>query len=293
MPMSFVYHVRVFRYLRAKGLVMKKTSIVMIAGISSALFGCASPVPVAENFPVSYQKVARTAHHWDVVAGDLVAQTTEKINATPGLQNRTIHLPRKPDATSFDAAMRDLMITHLVKRDLPVSVCNTGSNGQSVEQGDSDLRIQYEARVIQHHASMRHYRPGELTALGAGVAVLRNAAFSELSRGQENIALMGGLALADALAGTVASPTKTEILITTSIAENNRYVFRRSDIYYVPDNDVGLFIESAEQSATCPGEQASLSEAAKARNERLRAEEKRRADFNWNMCRLNRYWCDR
>ena len=55
---------------------MKKTSAILIAGISSALFGCASPVPVAENFPVSYQKVARTAHHWDVVAGDLLAQTT-------------------------------------------------------------------------------------------------------------------------------------------------------------------------------------------------------------------------
>ena len=56
-----------------------KKNYAVLASTVVALVGCASPAPVAQNFPLSYQQVARTAHHWDVVAEDVVSQTMQAI----------------------------------------------------------------------------------------------------------------------------------------------------------------------------------------------------------------------
>lgn len=40
---------------------------------SIGLLGCASPVFVADNLSVTYQKVARVARLWDIVANGIYA----------------------------------------------------------------------------------------------------------------------------------------------------------------------------------------------------------------------------
>ncbi len=57
--------------------------------------------------------------------------------------------------------------------------------------------------------------------------------------------LVGGLGLA-AAADTVASinsggPTHTELILTTTVATGGRYLARKTDLYYVEEEDASLF----------------------------------------------------
>lgn len=227
---------------------MRKNLIVAVASAAIAT-GCASPVPVAENFPLSYQKVARTSHHWDVVADDVVEQTTGAIKEIASLNGRPIYLSPAAVNTVFDAAFHDFLLNRMVTRGVTVNVCPAKQTAGLDEA--PPVQVNYSARVVEHSASMSAYRPGALTALGLGVVA---------AHGLEGASLpvlygtgAGLLALADIAAGQEALPTRTEIIVTTTIVENNHYLTRRSDVYYVPDADAHLFSDRAARTDDCPG----------------------------------------
>lgn len=224
---------------------MKAKIVILVPAIVSVV-GCASPVPVAQNFPISYQKLAATAHHWDVVADDVVEQTAAALESKEQLRGRGVYVLPAPQNTAFDNAFRNFMINQMVKRDLRVAVCHADSatKGGFVEE-QPDVVVRYETQIIAHGDDLPNYAPGRLTALAAGVAVLRNASHANLTRGQVNAAGIVAGALADWGLGHVANPTRTELIVTTTIAEGNRYILRRNDIYYVPDADAHLFFHLA------------------------------------------------
>lgn len=252
----------VFGSRRGVGVIMKTRFALSLTSVVLGLYGCASPAPVAENFPVSYQKVARTAQHWEVVANDIVAQTVVSIEANPVLQKRPVFVPRAYGATTFDYSFRDFLINHMVNRGVPVNVCkSTPSSKPGFDMEGREVEIQYEARIISHHATIPKYRPGVLTALGAGVAVVYDMATHAPIGNETGIAAALGIgAAADAIAGSWTSPTNTELVVTTTIAENNRFIFRRSDIYYVPDADASLFFKRVSQRSICPEENKLVSD---------------------------------
>lgn len=226
---------------------MKIAYALMLPATAIAV-GCASPAPVAQNFPVSYQKVARTAHHWDVVAEDVVAQTLQSIAEKPQLQGRGIFVAKGRN-TAFDTAFREFTITRLVASGASVGVCkmdNKASSGFSID--GPDVEIKYDTQLVRHGANIPDYQPGRYTLLTAGVAVIRNVILG----GDSTTGVIGGVALGEWLAGHVATQTNTEIIVTTTISEHNRFVVRKSDIYYVPDADAQLFIQHVATRSHCP-----------------------------------------
>lgn len=265
---------------------MKRRYALLIPAIT-AMFGCASPVPVAENFPLSYQKVARTAHHWDVVADDVVSQTLQAISEKQQLQGRGIFVPAGR-STAFNTAFRDLLITRFVDSGAAVSVCRNAPGAKGGFAMDSpDVEVQYETQIISHADQPPYYRPGELTILASGVAVAYNVAAASLTRAQGTGAVIGLAALADWGLGHVAAPTRTEVIVTTTIAERNRFVVRRSDIYYVPDGDAKLFVQRVARQSVCsedmPASSAAVSNPADvelARQEQM-ARDMRRVNPEW------------
>lgn|SRR5574337_293994 len=225
-----------------------KTTYAVIVPVIAALVGCASPAPVAQNFPLSYQKVARTAHHWDVVADDVVAQTLDAIGRMPQLQGRNI-IVTQPRNTAFNAAFREFMITHLVGSGAQVGVCRTArTSGRGFQAEGADVEVHYDTRLIVHGNDTPNYVPGRFTALAAGVAVIRNAWLDD----EVNAAVLAAGAATDLGLGHFARPTRTEIIVTTSITEQNRFVGRKSDVYYVPDADARLFVQAVSQRSLCP-----------------------------------------
>lgn len=230
-----------------------KTNYAVLASAVVALVGCASPAPVPVNFSLSHQKVARTAHHWDVVADDVVTETLREIVEKPLLQGRGVYVSQTKN-TAFNAAFREFMITHMVNRGANVSVCKAGmvKAGGGFAPEAPDVEVMYDVQLVKHGAELPKYQPPRWTVLAAGVAVARDA----FLMGHETTGTIGGIAFSEWWAGHYANPPKAEIIVTTTIAENNRFVSRKSDIYYVPEADSKLFIQRVAQRTVCPGDKA-------------------------------------
>lgn len=223
---------------------MRLQNAVLAAAIAAVTLGCASPVPVADNFPLSYQKVARTAHHWDVVADDVVAQTADTLRDRQSFSGRPVYVMQPTRNTTFDAAFRDFMLNRLVDRGIDVNVCSA----------PSEVQVRYSTRVVEHLANMPKYRPGFLTALSSGVLVGHFLADASLSADAAyGIGIPFAIA-ADIAASHAAEPTRTEIIVTTTITDGNKFVMRRSDVYYVPDGDRPIFTGVVARESECtPG----------------------------------------
>lgn len=233
-----------------------KAAYALAVPVVAVMVGCASPLPVAQNFELSHQKVARAAHHWDVVADDVVGQTLRTISEKPQLQGRGVYVAPTRN-TAFDAAFRSFMITHLVQRGATVSECKVGSSASpGFAQDGPDVEIRYDTQLVVHSGIGSNYQPPRLTVLASGVAVLR-----EVFLGGDVVAgTLTGVALAEWWAGHLARPTRTELIVTTTVVENNRFVMRTKDIYYVPDGDARLFTQKVATRSACPGEKVAASE---------------------------------
>jgi len=199
--------------------------VVLLAGCSTA------QVPYTENFPASHQKVARAANHWDILADDVAAQTVAAIGT-----QKTIYIAEPTEDTDFNRAFRNFLITRMVNKSIPVSNQRIGA-----------IEVQYETQVVMHNSERRAYQPGTLTMLAAGLLVAYNV--PHWTHGSDKAAAFMGAAVgADAVVSTDAgSPTKTELVVTTSAIENGRYLVRKTDIYYIDPKDVPLFMHIEKQ----------------------------------------------
>ncbi|MCB1899234.1 hypothetical protein [Cognatazoarcus halotolerans] len=260
---------------------MNKISI-LLASVAAALVGCASPVPVAQNFDAAHQKVARTAHHWDIVAGDVAAQTLNAVSKDPRLMGRGIYIANSR-ATAFNTAFREFMITRLVNEGANVSVCKTDESSPGFAQDAPEVVVTYETQLVQHAYTPPDYQPGRYTALALGVLVIRNIILG----GDETTGTIAGVALGEFGAGHLTRTPATEIVVTTTIAEHNKFVMRRSDVYYVPDEDAALFSARVTRRPTCNedkavSEQRTVDRAdVEAARAQMFAREMKRANPNW------------
>lgn len=206
-------------------------SILAIFLMAAFLSGCSSQVPLAKNAPLSTQLKARSTHHWDILADDVARETFTLLEKEPksgsALRGKAFFVVPQPGPSSFDKAFRDLLITRMVNRGLPV-----------VNRKGVGVDVQYETQVVRHNSFSYGHVPGTLTALSAGVWVVR-----ELAKGSASL-VPGGFvvsALADWGLGKYAMTTPTELIVTTSIAVDSRYLYRKSSIYYIETDDADLY----------------------------------------------------
>lgn len=245
-----------------------RISCAVMLPLAVVVVGCASPMPVAKNFDMTRQKVARSAQHWDVVAEDVVEQTLQAIKEKPQLQHRGVYV-KPARTTAFNTVFRDFMITHLVNEGVSVSECKIAqADAPGFVVDPDDVEVRYDARVIVHSDDSPDYQPPRLTLLAAGVGVVREIAMA----GYGNTAVVTGAALTDWWRGYIAHPTRTELIITTTVVEHNRFVMRTKDIYYIPDGDVRLFSRKVASRSHCP-EDAPTAAELKAVDDQLARDE--------------------
>jgi hypothetical protein len=100
--------------------------------------------------------------------------------------------------------------------------------------------------LVRHGSNRYAHLPGSLTVLTAGVWVFRDLAWSSSGALPASLLMAG---LADWGMGYLAGgATPTELVVTTSILEDGRYVMRRSDIYYLEDTDLALFVDAKSRN---------------------------------------------
>ncbi|CAN7574128.1 hypothetical protein ASF11_20330 [Acidovorax sp. Leaf76] len=210
------------------------------ASIVLLLAGCSSlDVPRADNYPATDQKKARAVHHWDVLADDVASRVAGKISAWPPGEYPIYVAPSAGD-TSFNNGFRKLLITRLLDRGVTLSTQPTA------------VTLTFETQLVQHEARVVSMGPMPWTRLALGVGVARDWHLYHQSAGS----MLGGIvalgAITDltqyAISGAAAGgPTRTEVLITTSLESADRYLARTADVYYIEQDDSGLYKAKAPE----------------------------------------------
>jgi len=200
---------------------------VVIVLCALLVAGC-SRIPQPAGYSYTEQQKMQAAHHWEVLANDVANQVNAELIAR-GYLDTPVHVRHACERAGkcdgappfvFDQAFNDLLTTHLVNFGVPTRPV----------PADDTLEVDYKIQVVYHRASRYQWpQPGVLTALTAGIMVFRDAPLE--------VAAIAGAAAADALWSTEVMNGHYEVIITTSIVNDNMYLMRKSDIYYINDMD--------------------------------------------------------
>lgn len=204
---------------------------------AALLGGCSTlDVPRADNYPATGQKKARAVHHWDVLAGDVAARVAAKIALWPP-REYPIYVT-VADGSSFNQGFLKLLRVRLLDRGVELSTTPT------------EVELQVQTQIVQHQTAVNTMPPFAFTALATGIGVARD--WSEhypdkvlRSGAATAIGLGAGLAvdLWDLHTRGAASggPTRTEVLITTTLKTADRYLAGSADMYYIEGEDSVLY----------------------------------------------------
>ena len=206
---------------------MKSTKFVSIA-ILAALLGPCSNQPVGSWYPISEQKKVSAVHQWGLIASDAAEQTQLLINRSENLMKKPFYVAENNSNSHFERGFRNYMISSLVNRGVNVATSK-----------EDAIEVSYETQVVRHGAS---FDPGTF-GYKPGIATGGVTAFWVLREASRSISPVGTAAIAAAGIDTyeVLKPTGVELLLTTSIIQDGRYVMRNTDAYYIEKADAYLF----------------------------------------------------
>jgi len=217
-------------------------SLPFIFIVLMGLTGCTGRIPEPVNHQYTQQQKMQASEHWEVLAADLANRINNQMILSGNIEKAVFvretcgdeATPCTPRETSpFKEGFRDLLITNLYNYGIP-----TNSS-----KSDDAIEVLYKVQIVHYRATrVRTAPPGLFTAISTAILVLRNAP-SEL------LILAGGIT-ADLLNASVATKGQHEIIITTSLINNNKYLFRASDIYYINDKDTWHYRESMPATKT-------------------------------------------
>lgn len=191
--------------------------------------GCAARIPEPVGYEYSTQQKLQAMYHWEVLAFDVANQINNELIRqdyinTPVFVKSTCGSEAeicKPNQTPpFNESFRDLLVTELVKLGVPTS--NTIN--------EETITVNYKSQLVYHSRNrLRTVKPGVITLVTGGIMVLRNT--------PTEIFAIGLAGMADLANTNAVRSSNHEVMITTSIVDRERYVFRQSDIYYINDVD--------------------------------------------------------
>ena len=215
--------------------MIPKTLMQMAVGAGAALLvGCASsPIPVSANFPLTVEPKVRSAGHWGLLSNDVVKQTLDSLGKLGVNGNLYVAMPA--NATEFDKAFQQFLITDLVK------------SGRVVQQyPDRALEVSYQTQVVRHNSPRPHFVPGRFTMITAGLYAAYGLGLAPV--GDKMVGGLHAAVAADYIASVDSGgPTATELILTTTIAQGGRYLVRKTDVYYIEEADTTLLQYKAPQ----------------------------------------------
>ena len=110
----------------------------------AALAGCAvSPVPVGEFFQPTYERKVGAAGHWSQVSQEVVEQTVAVLQKSGATTDNLIYVPAPANASDFDRAFHEMMVTGLVRKGWQVQA--PGNTLLPV------LTLNYRTQIVKHH----------------------------------------------------------------------------------------------------------------------------------------------
>lgn len=212
-----------------KGIVMRFLLVTLSVVLLSA---CATHRPSAERFPHTNQKKLMAAQHWNFVAQDAVDRTRVTL-AERGFASDTPLYILPNTKTVFNYAFRKYLIANFIKAGSVVSTKKQGA-----------LELEFDTQVIKHATSLGDpeaygYKPGMATVGVTGLWVLRDV-FEHLNffNGLATIGMAGAY---DVYKAKNPGETNVELMVTTQITHQDRYIMLNADAYYIENAESRLF----------------------------------------------------
>ncbi len=226
---------------------MKIIPLLLATVLGAGTAGCASryaDVPTPTRFANENQLKLQAARHWQLIAEHFAGQMA--VAMQDKLKGRAVYIPQPGGEQAFVEGFRELLITALVTRGVPVAVS---------EQGAVVADVRYNAYRFKPERAANTYYYGEASMLAAGLWAVGGVMAANIS--SANGVAIGAKTLVAAAAldgfgwlrnegfgeGSVASGEipRSEIILTLSIADGGRIISRQSNIYYTSDDDAGLY----------------------------------------------------
>ncbi|HMW28622.1 MAG TPA: hypothetical protein PKE44_03525 [Plasticicumulans sp.] len=205
---------------------MKSIVVTLAALAAAATLGACSQVPMPESYPLSYQKKMQAAHHWDLLAMHVAQRLSTQL---PSDRPVSLYVTPPRPVTTFDYALHDLVVTHLVSLGFGVSAVPM----------HGALQVDLKTQVVQHTCRDMRPQPGSFVAVGGAAALGGLAARStHAAMGAGAILLTAG----EFLSGGIYETPNTEIIVSTSVMDGPMYRTRLRDIYYVSDENVAQYL---------------------------------------------------
>ena len=207
------------------------------AAILGALIisGCAarhSEVPLATNFPTTKQEKLQAASHWEVITADMAKELSASL---PTPLAGSLYVQATQD-TPFNRAVKDQLVTSLVR------------SGHTVAKTpDGAIKVDVDTQVVEFSPNRSQNKwIGVPTALVTGAWALRAV---ETKSGPNTTTAVGVTALAVGSdiyrwfkSEDASGPTpRTEIIVNVSVSDDQRYIARTTNVYYVTDTDRELY----------------------------------------------------
>ncbi len=221
----------------------------IITSVSAVIFsGCVSydgrPLVATYSPPPEYKLKSIT--HWNIIANDVATQiqsTLQPADALDGVSQtmKPNILPAiyiaSPNETDFDKVLSSQLQSSLLAKGFEIK--STPKNA---------LTINFKVNAVMHTQVRRSidYAPGTLTALAAGILVIRDAALYNPTPSGLAVSTLGITAAADlyALWLEMNRRPNTEIALTVYAQSGDKYIIHRTDSYYIDTVDTGLFVPS-------------------------------------------------
>lgn len=213
---------------------------LFIALVAALTAGCATDIPAPSGHPPSEQAKLRATHHWNIVAGHIAKQMQKQL---PTLRSGdAVYLQPPLNRSPFELAMHEFVITYLVEEGVRVDL-----------NGAAPLQVSLRTQLITN-VSERQTSTVPLTAIAAGIMVAYNVA-AHANTEFVATAVLGSAAAYDLGTGRLTrpgAPSKTELIVTTSIADSEHFRMRNTDVYYIDDADLSLFVEPPKPAPSTP-----------------------------------------
>ncbi|THU02747.1 hypothetical protein E9531_06485 [Lampropedia puyangensis] len=192
----------------------------------AGLVGCgSSAIPLSKNFDQTSQYKVRSAKHWSTISADATNRTVAALEAAGATQSTPLYVALPENASSFDWAFRDMLTTALV---------DSGATVQAHPVA-GQYTVVYHTQVVRHPSNLWVTGHGgrDYYNLGDGVTVRHGA------HNIESVPLHQGYGHPEL--STYSAQTGTELVLTTAVLHQDRFISRTTDVYYLENVDAGLF----------------------------------------------------
>ena len=210
-------------------------SLFIIGGCTKRTVPVCSQVPVPCAFHLSTQQKMQAVYHWGLLAGDVAGLVKKKIGTNYNDIQASIYVVPS-GLTPFEKAFHKFLVTRLVEYGLNVSNNSKGN-----------MHLSFDIQLINHSQRIIRGKAGFYKSLAPGFFVRRDISLFESAKKNAFAESLVRAAEVNTEAGMyMLGPPGNELLITSSLMYDNKYIMRDSSVYYINDPEWSHYVQAAK-----------------------------------------------